>query len=274
MGILTFSIGCFYYTDRMIEYSRGYDNLLSTINEVSSDYFIKPVEAVIDGDNFIPGINGRRVNVDKSYSNMKNRGVFDKNLLLYDVIYPSQSLNSNMDKYIVGGNSVRKNVSLVFLASSSDDVYPIVSLLNSKNVHASFFLDYDFLVKNESILSYLISQGYVIGIMGDNYADNDSLTSDTIVKKYTNRKYGYCLATVESLKNLKACSMNYNFMIKPLISFSSNISSFKKSVDNGSIISINLKNINLSLVSYLISYLEGKGFNFVNLDEMLVESFE
>ena len=145
IGILTFSFCCFYYTNKAIEVTQGFDSLMSTINEVSSDYYVEAVEAVVLGDYFIPGINGRRVNVDSSYSNMKKRGVFDKNLLLYDVIYPSESLKSNLGKYIVGGNGVRKNVSLVFLISDDSSIF---NLLESKNIDASFFLDCDLLIHN------------------------------------------------------------------------------------------------------------------------------
>lgn len=274
IGIFSFSLVCFFYTKKLIDF-RTDDSLIATINEVSDDYYVSAVESIVDGNNFIPGIYGRRVNVNESYSNMKKHGVFDKNLLFFDTIFPHNLLNDNIGKYIVGGNNVRKNIGLVFLLSSGDSISGIVDLLEKSSFSGSFFGTSSWLVENESSISYLVSNNYVVGNLGKdfNYLDSSFSIGDTMIKKYTNKKYGYCFAREENISNLKMCSLNYDFMIKPSIFFNGSLSSIK-SIDNGSIIAINVKSVDLSRISFLINYLKGKGFSLVNLDNLLLESFE
>ena len=52
---------------------------------------------------------------------MKNNGVFNKNLIVYDDVLPNISIHNNKDKFIIKGNSLKQMVSLVFIIN--DDKY-------------------------------------------------------------------------------------------------------------------------------------------------------
>lgn len=266
IGIFSLALGSFFYTNKIIDLTRNYDDLLAVINDVSLDYYVSSIDGEVLGLDFIPGINGREVDVEKSYNNMKGYGIFDKNKLLYKDIIPNNTLSDNIGKYIVSGNKNRNRVGLIFLLDLDFDVKNIVDLLSKKNVSASFFADSDWLVKNESMLKYLVNNNFVVGSL--DYSNG----SDTMIKNVTGKKYGYCFTREYDSSSLKSCKINYNYMIKPSIFFNGNLSSVKSSVENGSIIVIN--SFDVSKIGVLINYLKGKGYEIVNLDDLLLEYFE
>ncbi len=276
IGIFTLAIVSFIYTNKTIEVARQFDNVMTTINDISSDYYVDPIDGmIIDDINFIPGISGNEVNCDKSYKSMRKYGGFNKNLLEYNEIKPKNKLEDNLDKYIISGNKNKYMVSLIFLAEDSDNIDKILSILENKNVKANFFIDGAWLEKNNELLSEIISKGYDVGNLSynRNYQNSSFAWMDTIIKRLSHEKYGFCYSEEENIDDLKLCAMNNNFTIKPSIIVKNYpLKEIKSSITNGSIIAMPINKALEQELPAIINYINSRGLEIVNLKELLKEA--
>ncbi len=276
IGIFTLAIVSFIYTNKTIEVARQFDNVMTTINDISSDYYVDPIDGmIIDDINFIPGISGHEVNCDKSYKSMRKYGGFNKNLLEYNEIKPKNKLEDNLDKYIISGNKNKYMVSLIFLAEDSDNIDKILSILENKNVKANFFIDGAWLEKNNELLSEIISKGYDVGNLSynRNYQNSSFAWMDTIIKRLSHEKYGFCYSEEENIDDLKLCAMNNNFTIKPSIIVKNYpLKEIKSSITNGSIIAMPINKALEQELPAIINYINSRGLEIVNLKELLKEA--
>ncbi len=276
IGIFTLAIVSFIYTNKTIEVAKQFDNVMTTINDVSSDYYVDPIDGmIIDDINFIPGISGHEVDRDKSYKIMRKYGGFNKNLLEYNEIKPKNKLEDNLDKYIISGNKNKAMVSLVFLVEDTADISKILSIVEDKDIKVNFFVDGAWLEKNNDLLTQIISKGYNVGNLSynRNYQNSSFAWMDTIIKRLSHEKYGFCYSEEENTDNLKLCAMNKNFTIKPSIIIKNYpLKEIKEGISNGSIISIPInKTVEQELPS-IINYINSRGLEIVTLKELLREN--
>lgn len=275
IGMLSLAIVSFIYTNKIVEVAKQFDDVMTTVSEVSADYYKDPIDGIIiDNVSFIPGINGRNVNVDKSYKKMRKFGGFNKNLLEFDVISPKNKLENNLDKYIISGNKSKNNVSLIFIVKEYSDITNVLKILNDKNIKADFFVDGYWLEKNNELVSKIINDGNNVGNLSYNMDYQNSAFSwmDTIIKRLSHEKYGFCYSEEENLDNLKICSMNNNFTIKPNIIVKSNpLGEIKENLSNGSIISLPVNKLVDSQLLSIINYINSRGIEIVTVKELIRE---
>ena len=88
VGIVSLACFSFILTEKTALMVRNSDSLMQTIKENESLYKIESVNASILEDTIVPGISGKKVNDNKSYSNMKRLGQFNSDLLIYDYFLP------------------------------------------------------------------------------------------------------------------------------------------------------------------------------------------
>ena len=112
---------------------------MQTLKEKQSIYNIEPVDAIITEHVIIPGINGRKINLEKSYNNMKRINSFQESLLVFDEIKPSKTIDDIYDKVIVSGN---QNINKVSIVLENDSNYCFTENLdikkeckNKRNIH-------------------------------------------------------------------------------------------------------------------------------------------
>lgn len=276
VGILTLAIVSFIYTEKTVEVAKSFDNVMTTINEVSSDYYVGPVDGMIINDiNFIPGISGREVDQDKSYKSMRKYGGFNKNMLEYKEIKPKNKLNDNLDKYIISGNSNKNMVSIIFIVKENTDITNILNIIESKNIKGNFFVDGKWLENNNELLTEIINKGHNVGNLSYNMDYTNSAFSwmDTLIKNISKEKSSYCYAEEENKNTLQICSMNRNFTIKPSIIIKNYpLKEIKENIQKGSIISIPInKTVEQELPS-IINYINSRGLEIVPLNELLKET--
>lgn len=113
----------FYYTEKIAIIMKNKDSLMIEINNLKDNYNIDYVNAIIEGDTIIPGINGLSINSDKSYANMKALNVFNEYYLKYDQIKPEISLMDNKDKIIIKGNKNKNAISFVLKNNDKIEKY-------------------------------------------------------------------------------------------------------------------------------------------------------
>ena len=99
-GLICLICFSFFITEKTTLVVQEVDEIMIKIKEDMNNYTTKGVDAKIVDDTIIPGLTGKAINVEKSYKNMKGKGVYDSSFYIYDALVPTISLEDNLDKYI------------------------------------------------------------------------------------------------------------------------------------------------------------------------------
>jgi len=118
VGIIILMIFSFYYTDKIALYVQNNTPLKKEIIVFKEKNIIPSINAQVNGDEIIPGINGLKVNAEKSYYKMKSSNTFSEQNLVYDEVKPEISLIENKEKIIIKGNKAKGAVSIIIDANS------------------------------------------------------------------------------------------------------------------------------------------------------------
>ncbi len=270
LGLISLMCFSFFYTEQTVSVVKEYDDIMIELKEKADSYKQKSKDAIIVDQTIIPGIHGKEVDIDKSYSKMKRYGKFNESLIVMKNTKPNISIEDNYDKFIIGGNGEKNKVSLIFLATKDIDISKVLNILNAKQVKANFFVDFYFY--NQEIIQILVSNGYDIGNLSLNYDYNDSsfmwLTAK--IKKAANTTY--CYDDSFDQNTLLLCSNEKIYTIKPsIITETRPLLEIKKEIKNGSIISFHINDILNKELGAIINYLKSKNFEIVTLTELLKE---
>lgn len=248
------------------------DEIMIQIKENYNKYKSESIDAVIEDNTIIPGISAKKVNIKKSYKNMKQNGYYSDKLYIYDYMKPSVSLSDNMDKYIIKGNPNKRMVSLIFKVGVNDDIKNILNIINNYKVNVTFFIDTSWFANNNDLVQFLINSGHNIGILMDDYNNYDYEWMDMVIKKINNQKNNFCYNIENNEENLNACKLKKNYTIKPVeISDKSPLLSIKNSLDAGSIFSFKINSQLKKELSTILIYIKSKGYIIENLENHLLE---
>lgn len=272
VGIIALACFSFIFTEKTALMVRNSDTLMQTIKENESLYKIESVNASISGDTIVPGIGGKRVNDNKSYSNMKRLGEFNSNLLVYDYFLPEITLTKTYDKYVIGGNPRKNMVSIIIKVSDKDNINELIKVIGDTKVN--LFIDGSWLEKNESNLQNL--RNYNIGNLSYNgdYSKSGFIWMNTIINKYSNQKNKYCYQEEKNDDYLKICTLQKNYTILPSIVIKDNpLIEIKNNIKAGSIISLSINEKTIKELPLIINHINSKGYTIVNLDELLSEDY-
>lgn len=249
IGLILIVITSFIYTERLTNVVKEYDDIMVDIKENKSLFETKPIEAKIVKNTIIPGLNGRVIDIDKSYKKMREYGKYNEDLFVYKKISPKDKLNDNIDKYVIKGN--KKNKVAIILTNLND----IDSILKY-NQKFSFYITNSWYEENKEKAITLVDEGYTL-------LSNDN----KYIKKILGQKNGYCYVEDYNKDILKKCKKNDDYTIIPSIIIKDNsLINLEKSIDSGSIITIKIKN-----PENAIKYIVNKGYEIVSLEELLDE---
>ena len=271
-GLLTLILFSFFYTDKVVEVIRENDKLMIELEQVSDNYKVNAINGIISGDTIKPGISGKKVNIEKSYKQMKEKGIFDENLIKYDKIVPKINMSHNQNKYIIGGNKERNMVSIVFILDNKKYLKKVEDLSISKDVTINYFVTYDYLVDNSTNITKMTnSEFYNYGSDGE-YSPDNILFANNLISRITDNEAIYCLTKYKNEKVLNLCSENNLYTILPNIIVKSDpYSEVKKSLASGSIILMEMDNDSTTELGIIVDYIRGKGYDVVGLSKMLSE---
>lgn len=272
IGVLTLIGFSFFYTDKVIEVIREEDEIMIELESIKELYKIEPINATIVSNTIIPGINGRKINIESSYKKMKINNLFNENLLIYDNITPKINLTSNKDKFIIKGNNNKSIVSIIFILNNKKYLEEIENILKTKNVTVNYFVDYDFLINNSTTIKE--NQRHEYYSYGDNgkYTADNLLFSNNLISRISNNNAIYCLAINMENDILKLCSNNSLYTITPtIIGEKTPYKHIKTNITNGSIIFLDLNKETTKELGTIIDYLKGKGYKIEGLSTLLSE---
>ena len=155
IGICLLTVFSFYYTNKLIEFSKSKDPIMIEIMKNKDDYNKLSIDALINNNYITPGSEGLEVDVDKSYTKMKKLGKYNDNLYVYDVVKPTISIKDNYNKFVINGNTTKKEVSLIFKVNDLKNIENINKILFNNNVSATFFIDCNIKYDDINILKIL-----------------------------------------------------------------------------------------------------------------------
>ena len=142
----------FFLTNKITNYYKENDIIMKQLKILEKKYKTESKNAIVIGDNIIPGIKGKEINYNESYKNIKLCGKMNESLIKTKDVIPTISIDNNYDKYIVQGNSEKRYISLVFKVEKNTNINRILSILKSNNTLATFFIDGKYIENNTNII--------------------------------------------------------------------------------------------------------------------------
>ena len=110
IGLITLMCFSFFITEKTTMIAKNMDNIMVEIKSNYQKFEFQPKDATINNDEIIPGICEKKVNINKSYNEMKKIGMYDEKLYQYNYQNPNQNLLNNYDKYVIKGNSFKNYI--------------------------------------------------------------------------------------------------------------------------------------------------------------------
>jgi len=271
-GLVTLILFSFFYSDKVMEVIREEDSIMIELKEMEDLYRVEAIDASVVSNTIIPGVNGRSINLDKSYKEMKSIGVVNNNMLVYDTIKPTISITNNRDKFIIKGNSNKQIVSLVFLLDSDKYLSELEEIVSDKGIVVNYFVDYDYLVNNTTKIKGMSDREfYSYGSDGE-YTPDNLLFSNNLITRISNNEANLCLDSTMSNDVIKLCSENNLYTITPsIVAFEDAYKTIKENVSSGSIILIDINKENINNLSTIIDYILGKGLKIEGLSSLITE---
>lgn len=173
------------FSNEVQQVSKKEDALYREIQTKSTQFAKDPQNAVIDRVwKKTPGRNGLKVNVDKSYEQMKKKGTFDKTLLVYDEITPEVTLADLPPAPIYRGHPEKQMTALMINVSWGTEYIPtILNVLKENNVKATFFIEGKWAKENSDFVKMIAEQGHVIGNHAYNHPDMAHLSKTEMTEQ-------------------------------------------------------------------------------------------
>ena len=257
----------FFYTEKVTQIVRNNDPIMLKIKDAKKTISVAKIDPVINDDEYITGVNGCDIDVDKSYTKMKNVGEYKEELLVLSETVIDKKIKN---KYIISGNKNEKNVSIVFIIKDKVN-NNLVNYLNSRKVNANFFIEGNYLSKNIVNIKELASNHsiYYLGTDGK-YSDKYMIYNNNLININTKNESNYCITDKKDEKLLKLCTDYDMKTIKADYIENNILDIIKNNLTNGEIIVFNSEDEEEIKIS--INYILSKGYNIVSLNNLLNES--
>ncbi|WP_462409949.1 polysaccharide deacetylase family protein [Neobacillus sp. Marseille-QA0830] len=155
------------------------DTLYQSILKNAPTYEKPPSDAKIDQVwKAMPGYNGVKVDVEASYKNMKKKGIFDKDKLVFSQIKPKIHLEDLAPSPIYRGHPDKPMISFIINVAWGNEYLPdMLKTLKKHNVSASFFLEGNWVKKNPELAKMIVSAGHEVGNHSYTHPDMAKLTA-------------------------------------------------------------------------------------------------
>lgn len=259
----------FFYTEKVTLIARNSDPIMRAIKKEESNKKVSNVNPVINNDEYIMGINGCEIDVDKSYSKMRSVGEFKEELIVMKETSNDKDLTN---KYVIGGNNKEKKVSLIFIVNKDIDSN-LTNYINDKNLKVNYFIDGKYLEENMITVKFL-SENSNIYYLGENeeYSDENMLYHNNLISMNGSNEPKYCFTSDKDNNTLKLCNDYDMVTIKSDIIKDNIYKRIKDKLNNGVIFAIDSDNTDEIKVS--INYILSKGYNIISLEDLLSEKNE
>lgn len=248
IGLLGICLFSFYYTEKVALFVKNKHPLMKAINEEKDSKTVLSINSeIIDDIYIIPGLNGKEVNVDKSFNNMKTSENYDEDLLIYNQITPDISLSNNKNKIIIRGNKNKNSVSIVFREDNE-----LAKYMSQNNYKVNILISKEQYKPNYEMI---------------NNASNETTYNnieDYLNKNKINSNLCYIVNNIPKLCNNK-------YLFKPSLQLNhSNISQNKNKINSGEIILIE-NSVTLSELKVILEQIDYQSLKVVYLSDLISE---
>ena len=263
IGVLLLAGFSFFYTNRVSNIIKENDPIMSNINKNKEEMLVSKIDRIVMNDEYITGINGCVVDEKESYNKMKNMGEYKEELL----VMKEDKIEENEEKYIIGGNKEKRNVSIILLNINDK----LTSYFKENHILINYYLDGKFIDDNIDKLIKISKYSNIYNYgRNNNYISKYLVYDNTVINTNFNNDSTYCLFKEKNSDGLKLCnsykmkSIKSDFIKENILTYT------KENLTNGKILVFDSKNIEEIKVS--IKYILSKGYNIVSIDELLDES--
>lgn len=249
LGLLGICLLSFYYTEKVALYVKSKNPIMQSINEAKSLKEVSFINSTIIDDLYIiPGLNGKEINLDKSFSNMQEKSIYNETKLIFNDIKPTISLEDNKDKIIIRGNKEKYSVSLIF-----ESINNLTKYLHQNNYRINILINEEKYDLNYELIN-----------------NSNNLEISTKIDKFlTKNKINKNLCYVKNDKINELCQNKYLF--KPSLTIShTNISTEKNKISSGEIILIK-DTLTLGELNILLNQIKYQDLNIVPLSKLIEE---
>jgi peptidoglycan-N-acetylglucosamine deacetylase len=162
--------------------SKSSDPLYQEIEEKASSFEIAPQNAVIHKVwKAMPGYNGRKVDIEKSYEKMKSVGTFSKEKLVFEQVKPDKMLKDLPPSPIYRGHPDKPMVSFLINVAWGNEYIPVMlKTLKEHGVKATFFLEGKWVKNNANMVKMIVDAGHEIGNHSYSHPDMKTLSINGI----------------------------------------------------------------------------------------------
>ena len=269
IGLITIICISFLISEKTSLVVKDVDTDLIELKEQEKEYYIEPQNATIKNNTIIPGIEGKRLNIDKTYKQIKKKGQITEKDYVYDTIEPEISLKNTYNKYIIKGNPKNKKVSILFVIKQGDNITKIIEILEQHRIKVDLFIEEKWMEDNQSKLEELIKKGYIIQEL-ETTQGKTNLKIKNLVKNQKQQKY--CYIEQENEQKLRECMKQKKHTIKTeKIHSTEPLMDIKKKIENGKIIALAINKTTTDELNIIIKYIKSKGYKIENLSNLLSE---
>ncbi len=127
----------------------------------------------------IPGLNGRSVDVDASYEEMKEENVFNEDRIIYVENTITTSYEDVECSPIYRGNTRKQEVSFIInVAWGEEYIDSMLETLDKYDIKANFFIEGNFAKNNIDTVSDIYSRGHLIGNHSLSHSDFSEISKE------------------------------------------------------------------------------------------------
>ncbi len=249
LSIFILVLFSFYYTNLVSNIFINKSVLMQKIIDTKSSVEIPYVNAEINEEYIIPGINGIVVDEINSYYQMKKKESFNETLFVLKEKSPDNSYYNHTDLIINKGNPYKQSVSII--------------LNNNKNIM-------NYLIKNKLVFNRLVDLKTIDNNVMYKQINNDFLHYEEVDKILDSNKDNTNICIVNN-NNIDFCKSYGKYLVKPNIYLNNSNSFVIDNITSGDIIFIE-DNYKLSFFKLLINHLAFNNLKLSYLDYQISES--
>lgn len=248
-GVSAIMLFSFYYTEKIALIAKSKSPIMISINEAKENLGVSSVNAEIKNEYITPGLNGLEVNIQESFSKMKNFDVFNYYYLVFDQIKPEISLENNKNKIIRNGNKLKRSVSIII--DSNND---ITNYIITNNIKAN-------------ILMNIVNYDKTTNLEILNNEINEFEKLDTLLNKAElNKKICF-----NNKNNIEYCIKKEYYLVENNKELNStNLPLIKSNIESGDIILIT-QTAKLEDFKLLINQIKYQDLKIIYLSELITE---
>lgn len=236
----------FTYTNKLINYTKTNNTLLASIEKYANDNNQYCIEGKMNEIGIILSFNGKIVDKNKSYSNMKGN-LFNEKSIEYKEDECILNKENNLDKYIISGNEIENNISIVIDITNKKYYEEMINIFNRNNIAYNLLINDSFENINEKNILY----------KGKNIKNIKNIYNEIYCVEYENDILEQCKK--EKINTIKIINYIDNNLY----------SNMKKQIKKGGIYFIKESSKNLIELEITLNYIKSRNYNIIDINELL-----